>query len=62
MNQLLMDHLEREITEPTRRNIADELSLRDMTPNGRLNEVEFFSRLFNLNELPTRGASSGNCC
>ena len=49
-----MDHLEREITEPTRRKIADELSLQGMSPNGQVNEVEFFSRLFNLNELPTR--------
>ena len=54
MNQPFMDTLEREISEPTRRNVADELSLREMPPNGRLNEVEFFSRLFNLNELPTR--------
>ena len=54
MNQPFIDNLEREITEPTRRNIADELSLQDMPPNGRLNEVEFFARLFNLNELPTR--------
>ena len=53
MNHSPMDHLEREITEPTRRNIADELSLRDMAPNGRVDEVQFFSRLFNLNELPT---------
>ncbi len=43
-----------QITEPTRRNIADELLLRGMPPNGRLNEVEFFSRLFDLKALPTR--------
>ena len=54
MNHSPMDHLERGITEATRRNIGDELSLRDMAPNGRADEVEFFSRLFNLNELPTR--------
>jgi len=53
MNQPFMDHPEREITEPTRRNIADELVLRNMTPNGRLDEVAFFSRVFNLNDLPT---------
>ena len=41
------------ITEPTRRNLADELVLRNMTPNGRLDEVAFFSRIFNLNDLPT---------
>ena len=46
--------LKQEITEPTRRNIADELDLHNMAPNGRLDEVEFFSRLFNLRELPTR--------
>ena len=48
-----MDHPEREITEPTRRNIAEELVLQNMTPNGRLDEVAFFSRIFNLNDLPT---------
>ena len=54
MNQSFPDDPDREITEPTRRSIADELSLRNMQPNGRLNEVDFFARLFNLNELPTR--------
>ena len=53
MNQPFMDRPEREITEPTRRNIADELILRNMIPNGRLDELAFFSRLFNLNDLPT---------
>ena len=54
MTQLLMDHARHEITGPVRRDIADELSLRGMTPNGPLDEVTFFSRLFNLRELPTR--------
>ncbi len=54
MNEPSMDRSERELTEATRRKIADELNLRNMTPNGRLNEVEFFGRLFNLMELPTR--------
>ena len=49
-----MNQPARQITEPTRRNIADELSLQKMAPNGRLNEVDFFSRLFNLDKLPTR--------
>ena len=50
-----VDNPEQEITEPTRRLIADELDLQQMAPNGaRHNEVEFFSRLFNLKELPTR--------
>ena len=53
MNQLLMNPPGFEITEPTRRNLADELTLKGMTPNGRLDEVQFFSRLFNLRELPT---------
>ena len=52
MNQPFLDHPEREITEPTRRKITDELVLRNMTPNGRLDEVAFFSRIFNLNDLP----------
>lgn len=54
MNEPSMDRSEHELTEATRRNIADELALLNMTPNGRLNEVEFFGRLFNLKELPTR--------
>lgn len=48
-----MDHLARPVTEATRRNIADELVLRGMSPNGRLDEVTFFSRLFDLKLLPT---------
>ena len=48
-----LDQPERDVTEPTRRTIADELVLRNMTPNGRLDEVAFFSRIFNLNDLPT---------
>lgn len=47
-------HQPNQITQPTRRNVADELRLRNMQPNGRLNEVEFFSRLFDLKTLPTR--------
>jgi len=54
MNQSFVDQPEHEITETTRRKIADELSLQDMAPNGRLNEVNFFARLFDLKELPTR--------
>ena len=49
-----MNHPKGEITEPTRRNIADELELQGMLPNGRLDEVQFFSRIFNLEDLPTR--------
>ena len=49
-----VDDPEREITKPTRRRIADELALLEMAPNGpRHNEAEFFSRVFNLKELPT---------
>ena len=48
-----VDDPKQEITETTRRNIADELDLRNMTPNGRLDEVAFFSRIFNLADLPT---------
>ena len=43
-----------QISEPTRRNIADELLMRGMAPEGRLDEVAFFSRLFDLSALPTR--------
>ena len=49
-----MKHPKREITEPSRRNIADELDLHGVLPYGRLDEVQFFSRIFNLEELPTR--------
>ena len=49
-----MNRPNREITEPARRKIADELELLEMLPNGRLDEVQFFSRIFNLEELPTR--------
>ena len=41
------------ISEPPRQDIADELALRDMQPNGRLDEAAFFSRLFDLKALPT---------
>ena len=60
MNEPFMDGSERELTETTRRNIADELALLNMMPNGRLNEVEFFGRLFNLQELPTRDTAPTN--
>lgn len=49
-----MNQPARQITEPTRRSIADELMLRGMRPEGRLDEVAFFSRLFDLKSLPTR--------
>src|SRR5262249_50042307 len=42
-----------QITEPTRRNIADELRLRNFDPSGRLDEVAFLSRMFDLKALPT---------
>jgi hypothetical protein len=43
-----------EITEPTRRSIADELTVRGITPNGGIDELAFFSRIFDLKALPTR--------
>lgn len=49
-----MNRTAHQITEPTRRNIADELMLRGMSAEGRLDEVAFFSRLFDLKSLPTR--------
>ena len=54
-----MDGESRTVSEVTRRNIADELLLREMSPSGRLDEVAFFSRLFDLNALPTRDHRSG---
>lgn len=42
-----------QIAEPTRRNIADELRLRNFDPSGRLDEVSFLSRMFDLKSLPT---------
>ena len=41
------------ISEPTRLNIADELALRRVDPAGRLDEVAFLSRMFDLKTLPT---------
>ena len=37
-----------QISEQTRKNIADELTLREMDPSGRLDEVTFLSRMFDL--------------
>ena len=41
------------IFEPTRMSIADELTLRRMDPAGRLDEVTFLARMFDLKTLPT---------
>lgn len=49
-----MRHSLEQISEPTRKNIADELTLREMDPSGRLDEVAFLSRMFDLKALPTR--------
>jgi hypothetical protein len=48
-----INHPQNQITEPTRRNIADELRLRNLDPSGRLDEVAFLSRMFDLKSLPT---------
>ena len=53
MGSSFVDHSDREITEPTRRNIADELIRRNMTLYGRLDEHEFFSRVFKANDFAT---------
>src|SRR5947209_5042830 len=42
-----------EITDLTRRNIFDVLRLENMAWNGRLTEIDFLSRTFNLNNLAT---------
>jgi len=41
------------ISELTKRNIIDELKLRNVNWNGRLDEVEFLNRLFNLEDFPS---------
>jgi hypothetical protein len=41
------------ISEVTRRNIFDELSVAGISWHGRLSEIEFLSRLYNLNKLPS---------
>ena len=43
-----------EISEVTRRNLTDELTLSDLSLFGRIDEHEFFGRLFDLNSLPSR--------
>lgn len=48
-----MHHPANQISEPTRRNIADELTLGRLDPSGRLDEVTFLSRMFDLKALPT---------
>ena len=59
MNRPLVNHPEHAITEPTRRKIADELTLNEIEPNGELDEVAFFSRIFDLQKLPTRDTRVG---
>jgi hypothetical protein len=48
-----MRESQRSISEPTRRNVADELTLSRLDPAGRLDEVAFLSRMFDLKALPT---------
>jgi AbiJ N-terminal domain 3/Abortive infection C-terminus len=42
-----------EISEVTRRNLSDEVTLTGLSIPGRLDEVEFFGRLFDLASLPS---------
>jgi len=42
------------ISDVTRRNIIDALVVGNTSWSGRLDEVEFLARLFNLNELPSK--------
>lgn len=42
-----------EISEVTRRNLSDELTLTQLAVSGRLDEVEFFGRLFDLASMPS---------
>ena len=53
--------LPNQITEPTRRNIADELRLRNLDASGRLDEVAFLSRMFDLKSLPTTDHRKDEC-
>jgi len=41
------------ISEITKRNIFDELKIRNTNWSGRLDEVEFLNRLFDIESLPT---------
>jgi hypothetical protein len=43
-----------QITDVTRRNIIDPLIIGNVSWSGRLDEVEFLSRLFDLNRLPSK--------
>ncbi len=45
---------DKQVTEITRRNIIDALTLRNVSWSGRFNDVEFLSRLFNLEKLPSK--------
>ena len=42
-----------DITEITRQSIIDELTIKGIAWNGRIDEVEFLSRLYKLEELPS---------
>lgn len=42
-----------QVSEVTRRNIFDEIRVRDISWSGRLSEVAFLERLYDLNALPT---------
>src|SRR4051794_22176477 len=43
-----------QISQVTRRNIVDAIVLGEISWSGRLDEVEFLSRIFALRELPSR--------
>jgi len=43
-----------QISQVTRRNIVDAIALGEFSWSGRLDEVEFLSRIFALRELPSR--------
>ena len=45
-----------EISNVTRQNISDEVTLNRIYYGGRLSEPDFLSRLFDLKKLPSRDA------
>jgi AbiJ N-terminal domain 3 len=42
-----------QISELTRRDILDELRLSNISWNGRLDEIDFLSRLYQLDKMPS---------
>jgi hypothetical protein len=50
----------KKISDITKRNIQDYLRINNINWAGRLDEIEFLSRLYNLNEMPTKDPRFSN--